>query len=350
MINNLKVGNWYSHIACRQFVRIYDIREITENDKIVCVVDYLPFGSNRTKYYTCSESEFNDLYVPCDKLPQKSEIWKTKADVAYKFKVLEVFDNNTVSMICIEPRNDGLSNISCNYSLKDVMDYFTYSPAELSIEADKISILDGAGKLRVSIGAFGKYADSGKRLAEDDKTESYISEILKRIEGTDKLRPGLIETPERVAKAFGHWFGGYQVNVADLFKAFEDGAENCDEMVVVRDIPFYSHCEHHMAAIIGTATVGYIPNGKIVGLSKLNRVVDAFARRLQVQERLTTQIAEAIQKHLQPLGVGVRIQARHMCMESRGVCQSGHSTVTTKLTGVMKTNADTRHEFLDNCK
>lgn len=188
------------------------------------------------------------------------------------------------------------------------------------------------------------------RLAEDDKTETYIREILKRIEGTDTLREGLVETPARVAKAFGHWFGGYQVNVADLFKAFEDGAENCDEMVVVRDIPFYSHCEHHMAAIMGTATVGYIPNGKIVGLSKLNRVVDAFARRLQVQERLTTQIAEAIQEHLQPLGVGVRIQARHMCMESRGVCQSGHSTVTTKMTGVMRTNAEARHEFLDNCK
>ena len=138
------------------------------------------------------------------------------------------------------------------------------------------------------------------------------------------------ETPARVAKAYSTWFGGYDVDIAELFKVFEDGAEGTNELVIVRDIPVYSHCEHHMAPIIGRATVGYVPNGKIVGLSKLSRVVDAFARRLQVQERLTNQIADAIWEHLDPLAVCVYIDARHMCIESRGVKQSCRSSTVTK--------------------
>lgn len=148
-------------------------------------------------------------------------------------------------------------------------------------------------------------------------------------EPTTPLREGLLETPSRVAKAFATWFGGYDVDVPGLFKTFEDGAEGCDEMVIVRDIPVYSHCEHHMAPIIGSAVVGYVPGEKIVGLSKLSRVVDAFARRLQVQERLTNQIADAIAEHLQPRAVFVYIDAKHMCIESRGVKQvCGSSTIT----------------------
>lgn len=187
-----------------------------------------------------------------------------------------------------------------------------------------------------------------------------IEKILKLIEGGDDLREGLVETPDRVAKAYATWFGGYSVDIASLFKTFEDGGENCDEMVIVRDIPVYSHCEHHMAPIIGCAVVGYVPNGRIVGLSKLSRVVDAFARRLQVQERLTNQIADAIVEHLDPKAVCVYIDAKHMCMESRGVKQvCGSSTITKAFRGAtaigdfgMETENGYiwRKEFLEACK
>lgn len=174
--------------------------------------------------------------------------------------------------------------------------------------------------------------------------EDHFVRILQYV-GEDPQRGGLLETPGRVAKAWEFWCKGYGQDPAVLLKTFEDGAEGCDEMVVVRDIPFYSHCEHHMAPIFGTATVAYIPNGKIVGLSKINRLVDCFARRLQVQERLTTQIADAIMEHLEPKGVGVIVNARHLCMESRGVCQQGHSTITSALRGVFKEGTQ-RAEFL----
>ena len=185
----------------------------------------------------------------------------------------------------------------------------------------------------------------------------HIENILRQIEENDfgPLRPGLEETPERVAKAFETWFGGYNTDIASLFKTFEDGGENCNEMVIVRDIPVYSHCEHHMAPIIGRAVVGYVPNGKIVGLSKLSRVVDAFARRLQVQERLTNQIADAIVEHLDPKAVCVYIDAKHMCMESRGVKQvCGSSTITKALRGETDQCTEMgqiwRREFLEACK
>ncbi len=173
-----------------------------------------------------------------------------------------------------------------------------------------------------------------------------VREQLQHIEGNATLREGLVETPDRVAKAFSHWFSGYDVDIKSLLKVFEDGAENYDEMVIVKDIPIYSKCEHHMADIFGTITIAYIPNGKIVGLSKLSRLADAFARRLQVQERLTTQIADALVEHLDPLGVGVIMKARHMCMESRGLCQQGHHTITSALRGVLKDQPDSRSEFM----
>lgn len=185
----------------------------------------------------------------------------------------------------------------------------------------------------------------------------HIENILRQIEENDfgPLRPGLEETPERVAKAFETWFGGYNTDIASLFKTFEDGGENCNEMVIVRDIPVYSHCEHHMAPIIGRAVVGYVPNGKIVGLSKLSRVVDAFARRLQVQERLTNQIADAIVEHLDPQAVCVYVDAKHMCMESRGVKQvCGSSTITKAFRGETDQCTEMgqiwRREFLEACK
>ncbi len=177
--------------------------------------------------------------------------------------------------------------------------------------------------------------------------ELIVSEMLRYLcNENDPTREGLYDTPRRVVEAWQHWCGGHHVDIAELLKTFEDGADDYDEMVLVKDIPFYSQCEHHLAPFFGTATVAYIPSGKIVGLSKINRLVDAFARRLQVQERLTTQIADSIETHLRPRGVGVIIKARHMCMESRGICQQGHHTVTSALRGVFRTDGQARSEFL----
>lgn len=182
---------------------------------------------------------------------------------------------------------------------------------------------------------------------EGDKSagiEDHVRRLL-QYAGEDPTREGLAETPARVAKAWQHWCGGYDIDPASLLKVFEDGAERVDEMVLVKDIPFYSHCEHHMAPFFGRATVGYIPNGKIVGLSKINRLVDCFARRLQVQERLTTQIADALVEHLGCKGVGVIVTARHLCVESRGIAQQGSETTTSALRGCMLEGAP-RQEFL----
>lgn len=183
--------------------------------------------------------------------------------------------------------------------------------------------------------------DSGN----DDSATDIIVRLMQFI-GENPHREGLQETPARVIKAWRHWTSGYGKDAGSILKVFEDGAERYDQMVIVKDIPIYSHCEHHLAAIIGTATIAYIPNGKIVGLSKLSRLTDMFARRLQVQERLTDQIADALVEHLQPLGVGVLIKARHLCMESRGVCQQGHHTITTALRGAIRDDAQARSEFL----
>ena len=185
-------------------------------------------------------------------------------------------------------------------------------------------------------------------VTKDGGDESATDIITRLLEytGDNAKREGLLETPKRVLKAWDHWTSGYNKDIPSLLKVFTDGAEGYDEMVIVKDIPIYSKCEHHMADIFGTATIAYIPNGKIVGLSKLSRLADAFARRLQVQERLTNQIAESLLEHLEPLGVGVIIKARHMCMESRGLCQQGHFTITSALRGVIKENRDTRNEFM----
>lgn len=174
---------------------------------------------------------------------------------------------------------------------------------------------------------------------------SGVTAILKTVD-PNPGREGLVETPDRVAKAWEFWTSGYGKNAADILKVFEDGASGYDEMVIVKDIPVYSHCEHHLAPIFGTATIAYIPDGRIVGLSKLSRLVDLHGRRLQVQERLTNDVAADLFEHLKPLGVGVIIRARHMCMESRGVCQQGHHTITTALRGVFKTEPTTRAEFM----
>ena len=164
--------------------------------------------------------------------------------------------------------------------------------------------------------------------------------------GEDPDRPGLVETPARVTKAWKHWSSGYGQNPADVLKAFEDGAEEYNELIVVRNIPVYSHCEHHLAPFFGKATVGYMPDGKIVGLSKLTRLVECFAKRLQVQERLTIQVANALMENLQPKAVGVVIRCRHLCMESRGIKTAGEETVTSALLGELQPNLAMRTEFL----
>lgn len=164
--------------------------------------------------------------------------------------------------------------------------------------------------------------------------------------GEDPDREGLLETPSRVSKAWLEWCSGYQIDPAQVLKTFEDGGENYDQMVTVRNIPFYSHCEHHLAPFFGTATISFVPEKRIVGLSKFSRLLDVFARRLQVQERLTSQIADALMEHLKPRGVGVQITARHLCMESRGIHKQGHETETRALRGVFLHDPSTRAEFM----
>jgi GTP cyclohydrolase IA len=164
--------------------------------------------------------------------------------------------------------------------------------------------------------------------------------------GEDPAREGLVDTPRRVALAYEDWFSGYQDDpVRFLERTFEE-VEGYDEMIVLRDITFESHCEHHMAPIIGKAHVGYLPNNKIVGISKLARVVDTFARRFQVQEKMTAQIAQCIQEVLKPKGVGVVIDAMHQCMTTRGIHKSGVSMVTSQMLGAFRKDARTRSEFL----
>lgn len=173
--------------------------------------------------------------------------------------------------------------------------------------------------------------------------EGLIAEVLELI-GENPNRDGLAKTPQRVAKAYEYIFGGYDKNPKDVLNdALFDSSSS--EMVVVRDIEFYSMCEHHILPFFGRVHVAYIPNGKVVGLSKIPRVVDIFARRLQIQEKLTEQIADALMETINPKGVGVVVSARHMCMEMRGVEKMHSSTTTSALRGLFMKEAKTREEF-----
>ncbi len=164
--------------------------------------------------------------------------------------------------------------------------------------------------------------------------------------GEDTSREGLIETPKRVAKAYKELFSGYQQSPEEeLGTVFEEVAGYKD-MVLIKDISFFSHCEHHMVPIIGKAHVGYLPNGSVVGLSKIARVVDMFAHRLQTQESMTAQIAHTIQNILKPLGVAVLIEAEHMCMAMRGIRKQGSTTLTTTFTGAFETDITNQVRFM----
>ncbi|MCD2176967.1 GTP cyclohydrolase I FolE [Rhizobium sp. C1] len=164
--------------------------------------------------------------------------------------------------------------------------------------------------------------------------------------GEDPSREGLLDTPKRVAKAYKELFGGYDEDPVEVLgRTFEEVA-GYDDMVLVADIPFFSHCEHHMVPIIGKAHVAYMPDGRVLGLSKVARVVDIFARRLQTQESMTAQIASAIDTTLAPKGVAVMIDAEHMCMSMRGIKKQGSTTLTTTFTGDFKTDAALQARFM----
>ena len=169
---------------------------------------------------------------------------------------------------------------------------------------------------------------------------------LLRWAGDDPTREGLLGTPGRVARAFEEWFAGYDRDPVDYLQRTFEEVENYDEMVVLRDIRFESHCEHHLAPIIGRAHIGYLPSGRVVGISKLARVVELYAKRLQIQEKMTAQIANSIAEVLRPEGVAVVLEASHQCMTTRGVHKSGVTMVTSRMLGAFRDNPSTRREFL----
>jgi len=177
------------------------------------------------------------------------------------------------------------------------------------------------------------------------EAEAAIRTLL-RWAGEDPAREGLIDTPKRVVDAYTDWFSGYAIDPREYLNRTFQETSGYDEMVVLRDIEFESHCEHHMAPIIGRAHVGYLPTGKVVGISKLARVVDVFARRFQVQEKMTAEIARCINDVLMPQGVGVVIEAVHECMTTRGIHKRGVSMITSKMLGSFRSDARTRNEFL----
>lgn len=191
-----------------------------------------------------------------------------------------------------------------------------------------------------------KKAAPKKARPTQEQAEQAIRTLL-RWAGDDPQREGLMDTPKRVATAYKDWFSGYKEDPIRYLKRTFEEVEGYDEMIVLRDIGFESHCEHHMAPIIGRAHVGYLPSDKVVGISKLARVVDTFARRLQVQEKMTAQIANCIQDVLKPKGVGVIITATHQCMTTRGVHKGGVSMVTSQMLGSFRKDARTRTEFLE---
>ena len=177
------------------------------------------------------------------------------------------------------------------------------------------------------------------------QAEAAVRTLL-RWAGEDPSREGLLDTPKRVARAYRDWFSGYDIDPAEYLRRTFEEVAGYDEMIVLRDIEFESHCEHHMAPIIGRAHIGYLPTDKVVGISKLARVLEGFARRFQVQEKMTAQIADCIQRALQPLGVGVVVEGVHECMTTRGVHKRGVSMVTSQMLGAFREDARTRAEFM----
>ena len=185
---------------------------------------------------------------------------------------------------------------------------------------------------------------------KDDVTREQAESAVRTLiewAGDDPDREGMLDTPKRVANAYKDWFSGYNEDPHDFLNRTFSEVEDYDEMVTLRAIDFESHCEHHIALITGKAYVAYLPRNRVVGISKLARVVDTYARRFQVQEKMTAQIANSIEEVLQPKGVGVVIVARHACMTTRGVHKSGVDMVTSTMTGSFRKNEATRLEFMN---
>lgn len=180
-----------------------------------------------------------------------------------------------------------------------------------------------------------------------EEAEAAVRTLLQWI-GDDPDREGLQATPARVARAFEDWFSGYQEDPVEFLRRTFREVDGYDEMIVLRDIGFESHCEHHLAPIIGRVHVGYLPDRKVVGISKLARVVETFARRLQVQESMTAQIAHCIHDVLKPKGVGVVVEGQHQCMTTRGIRKHGVTMITSQLLGQFRSDPRTRGEFLSN--
>jgi GTP cyclohydrolase I len=187
---------------------------------------------------------------------------------------------------------------------------------------------------------------SDARRPNREEAEQAVRTLIRWV-GDDPDREGLTGTPSRVVKAYEDWFGGYRDDPVDFLRRTFYEVDGYDELIVLRDIGFVSHCEHHLAPIIGKVHIGYLPDRKVVGISKLARVVDAFARRMQVQESLTAQIANCIQDVLKPRGVGVVIEGVHQCMTTRGIRKHGVSMITSQLLGHFRSDPRTRAEFLN---
>ena len=190
-------------------------------------------------------------------------------------------------------------------------------------------------------GAYG----GGKPAVTDTQVEKAFRTILEWI-GEDPNRDGLIETPNRLRRAYREYFAGYEEDPHEVLSKTFSEVDGYDEMIVLRGVTFESHCEHHIAPIIGRVWIGYIPDKRVVGISKLARVVEIFSKRLQIQERLTAQIANAVNEVLKPSGVAVVVKAAHHCMIDRGVRKRGADLVTSRMLGVFRDQAETRHEFL----
>ena len=205
---------------------------------------------------------------------------------------------------------------------------------------DKIIKLNRPSKKRPGPGAAKSLQRPSRELAED------AVRTLIRWSGDDPDREGLLGTPARVVRAYEEWFAGYFEDPREYLKRTFEETDGYDEMIVLKDMRFESHCEHHMAPIIGKAHVGYLPNGRVVGISKLARVVEAYARRFQVQEKMTQQIASVICEVLNPRGVAVVVEASHECMTTRGIHKRGVSMVTSAMLGTFREDARTRAEFL----
>ena len=178
-----------------------------------------------------------------------------------------------------------------------------------------------------------------------EEAEDAVRTLL-RWAGDDPSREGLLDTPSRVVRSYEEYFSGYSEDPVEIMKRTFEEVEGYDEMVVLKDIRFESHCEHHIAPIIGIAHVGYLPSHRVVGISKLARIVEIYAKRLQIQEKLTAQIANSIEEVLEPKGVAVVVDAAHQCMTTRGVHKPGVSMVTSRMLGLFRTNPSTRREFL----